>query len=185
MNTKKVSKIKFNKRQIWQVAFTAMTASALMAVDERATIRLIQEETQEAMGRFRQETNEQMSTKIRKINEINSIDVKLRIIRFDLARLEMNNNRFEKEHNRVFDKVLQETRTHLLQAIDLSREESDKERERLDLMWERYHAMLREHHQSYLAERRRLREEQIRLEEEQIRLEEELQRLRAIFLDFS
>ena len=78
MNTKKISKIKFNKRQIWQVAFTAMTASALMAVDERATIRLIQEETQEAMGRFRQETNEQMSTKIRKINEINSIYVELR-----------------------------------------------------------------------------------------------------------
>ena len=171
MNTKKISKIKFNKRQIWQVAFTAMTASALMAVDERATIRLIQEETQEAMGRFRQETNEQMSTKIRKINEINSIDVKLRIIRFEL---EMNNNRFEKEHNRVFDKVLQKTRTHLLQAMDLSREESDKERERLDLMWERYHAMLRER-----------RQEQRRLEEEQRRLEEELQTLRAIFLDFS
>ena len=34
MNTKKISKIKFNKRQIWQVAFTAMTASALMAVEK-------------------------------------------------------------------------------------------------------------------------------------------------------
>ena len=128
MNNKKISKIKFNKRQIWQVAFTAMTASALMAVDERATIRLIQEETQEAMGRFRQETNEQMSTKIRKINEINSIHVELQAIRFDLARLEMNNNRFEKEYNRVFDKILQKTRTNLLQAMDLSRKESDKDR---------------------------------------------------------
>ena len=185
MNTKKVSKIKFNKRQIWQVAFTAMTASALMAVDERATIRLIQEETQEAMGRFRQETNEQMSTKIRKINEINSIDVKLRIIRFDLARLEMNNNRFEKEYNRVFDKILQKTRTNLLQAMDLSRKESDKEFKRLDLMWERFDATSRERRQSYLAEQIRLGEEQIRLGEEQIRLEEELQTLRAIFLDFS
>ena len=136
MNNKKVSKIKFNKRQIWQVAFTAMTASALMAVDERATIRLIQEETQEAMGRFRQETNEQMSTRIRKIN---------------------NNGRFKKEHNRVLEKIFQETDS--LQAMDLSREERHEGLKRLRLRRERLHATSRERRQSYLAERTRLREE--------------------------
>ena len=59
MNNKKVSKIKFNKRQIWQVAFTAMTASALMAVD--------QQEGQQIVGAVEKEVPELVRKELEKV----------------------------------------------------------------------------------------------------------------------
>jgi len=70
MNNKKLSEIKFNKRQIWQVVFTAMTASALMAVDEngqkivgaieKEVPELVQQELKEVIGELREGIKQQM-----------------------------------------------------------------------------------------------------------------------------
>ena len=60
MNTKKVSKIKFNKRQIWQVAFTAMTASALMAVDQQEGQQIVGAVEKEVPELVRKELEEVM-----------------------------------------------------------------------------------------------------------------------------
>ena len=60
MNTKKISKIKFNKRQIWQVAFTAMTASALMAVDQQEGQQIVGAVEKEVPELVRKELEEVM-----------------------------------------------------------------------------------------------------------------------------
>ena len=120
MNNKKLSEIKFNKRQIWQVVFTAMTASALMAVDkngqkivgaiEKEVPELVQQELKEVIGELREgikqqivEEIEQEQTMLRRgVNEeatlrmggIEEIDRISRQQQRIILELERNNRRF-------------------------------------------------------------------------------------------
>lgn len=117
MNNKKLSEIKFNKRQIWQVVFTAMTASALMAVDkngqkivgaiEKEVPELVQQELKEVIiqeilesmaEKIKQEqtmlrrgVNEEATLRMEGIEEIDRISRRQQRI---ILELERNNRRF-------------------------------------------------------------------------------------------
>ena len=130
MNNKKVSKIKFNKRQIWQVAFTAMTASALMAVDQQEG-QIVGEEVQElvreAMGQFKEEIHQKMEIEIGKILKIKEIQEELQRIGFDLERLEILEQRGSEIITRalrrgesLFENNIAEENDQLLQELRLS-----------------------------------------------------------------
>ena len=131
MNNKKVSKIKFNKRQIWQVAFTAMTASALMAVDQQEGQQIVGEEVQElvreAIGQFKEEIHQKMEIGIGKIRKIKRIQEELQRIGFDLERLEILEQRGSEIITRalrrgesLFENNIAEENDQLLQELQLS-----------------------------------------------------------------
>ena len=164
MNNKKLSEIKFNKRQIWQVVFTAMTASALMAVDENGQkiVGAIEKEVPELVQQELKEVIEKLRLRqgIMKpiVEEINQEQTMLRQMVEEQATLRM-------EGMEEIDRINRQER-----ELRLDLERNNRRLEMLQAEWGR---MLQ------VGWRPELEESRTRIQEENIALFHEIDRLRS------
>ena len=160
---KKLSEIKFNKRQIWQIVFTAMTASALMAVDENGQkIVVVEKKVSELVQREMQEVIEKLRLRqgIMKpiVEEINQEQTMLRQMVEEEATLRM-------EGMEEIDRINRQER-----ELRLDLERNNRRLEMLQAEWGR---MLQ------VGWRPELEESRTRIQEENIALFHEIDRLRS------